>query len=112
MAKELTKRQRYWLAHIRRAADSGKTLKAYAQARRLSVGALYNARSELKREGILGQASPGATPAFIPVEVEPSRTRPVCRLRHADGWELELAEWPAPEWLRLVMRSGGGDASA
>lgn len=114
MAEELTKRQRYWLEHIRRASKSGKTLKAYAKSRRLSVGMLYNVKSELTRAGILpGPESPTTAPAFVPVRIEPTPPpRSVIRLTHPSGWLLECEGWPEPAWLEALVRGTSGDASA
>ena len=105
MAEELTERQRYWLEHIRRASESGKTLKAYAKSRRLSVGMLYNVKSELTRAGILPCLdSPTAAPAFVPVRIEPTTLpRTVCRLTHPSGWLLECEGWPEPAWLKSLV---------
>lgn len=114
MRKELTERQRYWLKHIDRAAERGDTLKAYAQRRGLSVGAMYQAKSELKRLGALPSPPKQAVVVsdFVPAQIEPVRSVTRCRLRHWSGWELECEEWPDPRWLRAVMEGGHGDASS
>jgi len=112
--EELTKRQRYWLRHIERAAERGDTLKAYAKRRRISVGALYTAKSQLMRLGVLArQARAAVVTDFVPVRIEPAeRVDRVCRLRHPRGWQLECSEWPDPDWLRGVMQTEQGDASS
>ena len=113
MGEQLTKRQRYWLKHIERASQCGETLKAYAKQRRLSVGAMYQAKSELMRRGALPRGEQAVVVAdFVPVQIE--RAVPVarCRLRHRSGWELECEEWPDPCWLRQVMTGERGDASS
>ena len=51
--KMMTQRQQFWLAHIQAALRAGRGLKHYASAHRLSLGALYNAKSVLKRDGLL-----------------------------------------------------------
>lgn len=113
MAKELTKRQRYWLEHIRRASESGKTLKAYARARRVSLGALYNAKSKLMKNGVLPrQESSAEMSTLVPVRIEPAATaRTACRSQHPSGWLLECDRWPEPEWLLALVQGSGGDAS-
>jgi len=112
MTRELTKRQRYWLKHIERAAERGDTLKGYAKRRRMSVGAMYQAKSELMRLGVLPKQEQAVVVAdFVPVHIEPAAPITRCRLRHRSGWELECASWPDPRWLRAVMQDEQGDAS-
>ena len=62
-------REQFWLDHLRAARQQGQTLKAYAQAHGLSVGALYTARSTLKRRGVLSE--PAAAPTLVPVRIAP-----------------------------------------
>lgn len=113
MREQLTKRQRYWLKHIERAAERGETLKAYAKQRRLSVGAMYQAKSELMRRGALPRGEQAVVVAdFVPVQIEPVAPMPRCRLRHRGGWELECEAWPDPRWLRAVMAGERSDASS
>ena len=47
----LTERHRFWLEHLR-ACGSG-SLKAYAEKHALGVSSLYEAKSRLKRKGML-----------------------------------------------------------
>ena len=51
----LTEREAFWLGHIR-ACGKG-SLKAYAATHGLDAGALYAAKSRLKRKGALPAAS-------------------------------------------------------
>ncbi len=113
MAKDLTKRQRFWLAHVRAAAGSGESLQQYAKRHRLSLGALYNAKSVLKRSGLLSVISqPIAASAFVPVRIKAKTDEPIrCRLQHAQ-WQLEMERLPDPQWLLALMRSGDGDVAA
>jgi hypothetical protein len=113
MAKELTKRQRFWLKHVHAAMAGGKSLQQYAKVHRLSSGALYNAKSVLRRSGALEvrQAVPGLS-AFMPVQLVASSAEPIrCRLQHAQ-WQLEMERLPDPQWLLALMRSGDGDVAA
>jgi hypothetical protein len=114
MAKDLTKRQRFWLAHIRAAMKSGQRLQQYARVHRLSVGALYNAKSVFKRSGLLS-VPPGAESvqgAFVPVRIAMSPDEPIrCRLQHLHGWQLEMERLPDPQWLLVLMRGEGDDAT-
>ena len=49
MARRRALRRDFWLDHLRRWREQGGTLKAYAQANGLSVGALYAAKSSHER---------------------------------------------------------------
>jgi hypothetical protein len=115
MAEGLTRRQRYWLKHIQRAEERGETLKAYAKRRRLSIGALYHAKSQLMKRGALPRHEQVAVAGtdFIPVRLErPPRFGAVCRVRYAGVWEVECEEWPDPRWLAALMQGAQGDVSA
>jgi len=50
-SKSLSTRQRYWLAHLQTCIRQGASLAAYASAQGLKVGALYEAKSRLRRQG-------------------------------------------------------------
>lgn len=114
---ELTKRQQYWLEHVRRATASGEPLTRYAKSRGLSIGALNQAKSRLRQRGVLGVKAPAARPldgeAFVPVRIESAVAgmQTACRLRHGSGWELECGRLPEPEWLRALIRAENGDAA-
>ena len=96
----LTDRQRFWLEHLR-ACGSG-SLKAYAEAHGLELGALYEAKSRLKRKGALDAAAP----RFARVQCDPASSPPsappsVCRIHLCNGTVVEVA--CAPEhWSRLL----------
>ena len=114
---ELTKRQQFWLEHVRRAKASGEPLTRYAKSRGLSIGALQQAKSRLVQRGLLRRETPAAPrsdgEAFVPVRIEPvARMNAACRLRHDSGWELECAALPEPRWLRALIGSESGDAAA
>ncbi|MEZ5555090.1 hypothetical protein [Haliea sp.] len=53
----LTERQQYWLQHIKACEAAGVSSKAYADSRGLCVKALYSARKELARKGVLSRPS-------------------------------------------------------
>lgn len=113
MAKKvMTQRQQFWLAHIQAAMQSGQGLKRYANSHRLSLGALYNAKSVFKRAGLLkGTSRELALSTFVPVQIaSPARSPIRCRLQHLSGWQLEMERLPDPAWVRELMR-GGGDAA-
>ncbi len=95
----LTERQRFWLEHIR-ACGSG-SLKAYATAHELDIGALYEAKSRLKRKGALDSAP---APRFVRVQCDAPEASPaVCRIHLRNGTLVEVA--CAPElWPTLLER--------
>ena len=68
--KRLTSKQQYWLDHINAAEESQQSMAVYAQKHNLPIKNFYNARSALKRRGLLG-ASNGAF-----VLAKPGVTRP------------------------------------
>ena len=97
----LTERQRFWLEHLR-ACGSG-SLKAYAEQHALEVGALYEAKSRLKRKGMLD-----APPArFVRVERDTPELSPALwRIHLHNGTLVEVA--CAPEhWARLLSSVAG-----
>jgi hypothetical protein len=114
MAKmTMTARQQFWLTHIRAAMKSGEQLQRYAKRHGLSVAGLYNAKSVLKRAGLLkGQSSELVANAFVPVQLAPQAAPPIrCRLQHLSGWQLEMERLPDAQWLRDLI-GGARDASA
>lgn len=63
----LTKREAYWQDHLRRCEAAGRTLAAYAAENGLKVGALYEAKSRLKRKGALPEHEGATPPRFLRV---------------------------------------------
>ncbi len=49
----LTKRQRYWLEHIKACEASGKSVSSYAAEHGFQVGAMYAGKKALVRKGVL-----------------------------------------------------------
>ena len=107
----MTARQQFWLAHIEAAMRAGRGLKHYASAHRLSLGALYNAKSVFKRAGVLKSGSRKlAESSFVPVQIAPPAAPPIrCRLQHRSGWQLEMERLPDVKWLRDLI--GDHDAA-
>ena len=48
----LTKRQQFWLEHLRACVARGQSLSVYAAEEGLSIGALYEVKSRLRRRGL------------------------------------------------------------
>ena len=89
----LTERQRFWLEHLR-ACGTG-SLKSYAEEHGLDIGALYEAKSRLKRKGALD----GAPTRFARVQCDsPGPSATVCRIHLRNGALVEVAcapeHWP------------------
>jgi len=116
--KELTRTERGWLAHLRRAHAQGTTLVEYGRSAGVKVGSLYEAKRQFARKGIRLEDSSAGAPAdqageFIAVRVAPAPVRSaelVCRLRHPSGWEIDCAIWPQAAWM--VELFGGGPHAA
>ena len=66
-SKSLSPRLRYWLAHLQACAQQGVSLSAYASAQGLKIGALYEAKSRLRKRG----AWPPAGARFVRVQAPP-----------------------------------------
>lgn len=97
MAKEssLTERQQFWVLHLRACASRGQSLSAYAAEEGLSIGALYEVKSRLRRRGLW----PVPSPRFVRVQAatSPAVSLSVYRVSLPNG---------------VVVESAGGDLSA
>lgn len=112
MTDKLTKRQRWWLEHVRRATGSGETLKAYARSHGISLSGLYDAKFKFSRCGLfVGKGVEGRKrqpSAFVPVQLDAALpVRSACRLTHTSGWVVECEGLPEPGWLLALLKSGG-----
>jgi hypothetical protein len=91
LAETHTPRQRFWLEHIEACRTQGGSLKAYALAHDLSPGALYAAKSDLKRRGALSASTlPVPAPRLLPVHI--ARGAPVFRVLLPNGVVVEVPE--------------------
>lgn len=109
--RELTKRQRQWLSHLRRAEARKMPLTQYCRAQGLSVQSLYNARYQLTQKGQPAAAAKpapkksGSTNPFVAVQMAPSPAVPsaACRV-HLKDVTIECPGLPSPTWLaQLAM---------
>ena len=66
--KTLTSRQQFWVGHLEQCVGSQQSLSSYASAQGLSIAALYEAKSRLRREGLW----PVAKARFMRVQVAAS----------------------------------------
>ncbi len=100
-ACKLTERQQFWLDHLRACTRGRQTLKAYAAEHGLDVGALYEAKSRLKRKGVLSPAA--ISPRFVRIE-QPAvvgSVPPLCRVHLRNGAVVEVACTPE-HWEGLL----------
>ena len=100
----LTARQRFWVDHLRHCARSGQSLKAYATAQGLDIGALYEAKSRLKRMG--AWPAPVTRPQFVRVESAVSAALPaaLCRVHLRNGTVVEVAGTAVEALLAAAAR--------
>ena len=104
--KDLSERQRYWLAHIRASEGRGEPLKAYAERLGLSESSLYEARRRLRAYGVIPPALQRrvSSPGFSRVAVsDAGRGVASLRVRLASGALLEWSEAPQGDALRELM---------
>lgn len=103
--RKVTRRQREWLSHLRRAEARKMPLAEYCRAQGLSVQSLYNARYELTRQERQSRAS---TPApkksrsaspFVAVRMAPDSGAPAACRVHLKDVTIECASLPSPAWL-------------
>ena len=97
-------RAEFWRKHVVELNVSGETSKAYAQRHGLSVHSLRHWVGRFRAEPSMA-AAPGSG-AFVALRLD--RDAPAqatasapggCTLRCAAGWELQMAQLPAPQWL-------------
>jgi hypothetical protein len=101
LTHQLSQHQRYWLEHLRACEAAGQTLVDYACAQGLQVKALYNAKSRLRKQGLLASKS---TPAVLRrVQVVSPVADWQCRVRLANGVVVELAAGCDWQWLFSVL---------
>jgi len=93
---ELTRAQKTWLRHLRKAAQGGETVRGYAARHGLSEHAMYQAAKVLRAKGVLGAASDreakqtiarrrAVRPRFVELKVAPERT-----VDRAGAWRARL----------------------
>ena len=57
--QKLTRRQRYWLAHIQSCETSGKSIAEYAAEQGFTARAMYAGKKTLVKKGVLPRTRPG-----------------------------------------------------
>lgn len=92
----LTARQQFWVEHLRVCGARGQALSSYATEQGLSIAALYEAKSQLRRRGLW----PTPSPRFVRVAAP---TSPVAALP-------SLIRVSLPNGV--VVESAGGDLAS
>ncbi|WP_152025207.1 IS66 family insertion sequence element accessory protein TnpA [Congregibacter litoralis] len=87
--KPITKRQRYWLVHLKNAASSGGSLVAYAKANDLKPKDLYVWKTQLIKLGHLPASGKRAGSQFVPVVPVSNATS--VTLVMPNGFRLQLS---------------------
>ena len=106
-APACTARQRFWLEHLEACREQGSSLKAYALTHGLSPRALYAAKSDLRRRGLLSTSTlPVPAPKLLPVHI--ARTASVFRVVLPNGVVVEVPEHADAQCCRELL----GAASA
>jgi hypothetical protein len=101
-----TPRQRFWLEHLEICRAQGGSLKAYTLAHDLSPGALYAAKSDLKRRGALSASTlPVPAPRLLPVHI--ARGAPVFRVLLPNGVVVEVPEHADGQCCRDLLACAG-----
>ncbi len=94
MGTALTKRQQFWLEHLRACEGSGETLRAYAQRVGVRVDSLYAAKGRLKSLRELQPVAHEERSRFVRLDVHSvERTvvaSNVCRVRLRNGVMVEI----------------------
>lgn len=112
--KNLTLREREYLAHCRQAQARKMPLAQYCRAQGLNVQSLYNVRHQLSgKRGLRPRAAakkPKSSGKFIAVRVAAPATPggAACRLQ-VKGWVIECTSLPPMAWLAGLL-AGGADA--
>jgi hypothetical protein len=106
---DLTPRLREWLDHLRRCAESGETVRAYAKRHGLSEHGMYQATKDLRKRGVPVPSSRGPKTkgvAFVKVApvVRPPALPSAWRARLPNGVVLEGRGALETDFLEALAR--------
>jgi hypothetical protein len=85
----LTARQQFWVEHLRACERRQQSLASYAAAHGLNLGALYEAKSRLKRMGALSVRR--EAPQFVRVTAPLPVAQSLCRVWLPNGVMVDSA---------------------
>ena len=97
----ITRRQQYWLDHIKAADASDGTLVEYAKAQGMKVKVLYQWKTVLARRGLL--AAKKSVPAFV--AVQSSKRLANCRIVLLNGTQVHFEGELAAATIREILTS-------
>ena len=97
----VTRRQQYWLDHIKAADASDGTLVEYAKAQGMKVKVLYQWKTVLARRGLL--AAKKASPAFV--AVQSPRRLSNCRIVLPNGTQVHFEGELVAATIRDILTS-------
>lgn len=97
---ELTERQRYWLAHIRRGREQRMSMAAYAREHGLNGTALYYWKKRLLELGVLSERVSAADFAAVRIQAGDGVC---CRIRFPNGAVVELGASMGGMELRQLL---------
>jgi hypothetical protein len=84
--RQLTAKQRYWLEHVERCAESGQSMRAYAEAHDLNVQSFYSGKAQLAKRS---RNALKASASFTEVQVRSATVPAVIQIRFPNGCVLE-----------------------
>ncbi len=90
--KPLTKIQKRWLDHIKKATEQNLSMSAYAKQNNLALKAFYNARSSLMKKGILPSINSNYLVPLTQALVSKPSVTTSCRITLCNGVIIELAD--------------------
>ncbi len=106
MAGRRGSRREFWREHLRQWRERGGTLKAYAEANGLSVGALYAAKRAHAGSAPREVKAPGPA-TLLPVHVLPGRRTAAIRVCLPNGVLIEVpVGLGAEDWAPLLPMLG------
>ena len=103
MATRGSPRRTLWLEHLAKALAQGATLKAYADANQLSVGALYAAKSDNKNCAKATRTTATGAARLRPVQLGAIAPSTPIRIALPNGLRIEVpSTLSVDEWSPLL----------
>lgn len=92
-SSSLTPRLKFWRKHLRVCARRKQSLSRYAAEHGLTLGALYEAKSRLKRLGAWPESAPALQFVRVSdaVNIAPAAAPALCRIRLPNGVVVDTA---------------------
>ena len=106
MPSTLTKKQQFWLDHVRACDQSDQSMRAYARANGLKVAEFYSWKAVLRRKGVVGEDKPAAV--FRKADIVDDRYPGHCRVMLPSGVALEVEAGTEPAWVAGLVAALSG----